>query len=326
MLYYSMEEVTPINIVEPVKEESPTYVKPDLVMEWQKFYLKDGHSIPSTRTYYSFIKKFVDYGIEINQKEVSNFRINNRQTGASGALKAFFRFLVYKKGFPESILNLRFDKSKQTKKFPESISPLEVSKLIDNMESVKDKLFTWTVYDLGLRLSEGIKLTWDNFNWLEWLQDRSKQGVVNIVYTKRGKFRALPVNPILMNALYDAHSKRTEAGVPIGNLVFDYGIMGYLNDKTKTPEQCKFDYIEYASKTYRNLIYRLSKNYLGKRINPHRLRHGKAQDLMDNGVPIETIKAFLGHEKISSTEIYAQASAEKIKQDLWRYYGKTASS
>jgi site-specific recombinase XerD len=41
--------------------------------------------------------------------------------------------------------------------------------------------------------------------------------------------------------------------------------------------------------------------------------------LMDNGMPIESLKVFLGHEEISTTEIYAQASPEKVKRDLKAY-------
>jgi site-specific recombinase XerD len=127
-----------------------------------------------------------------------------------------------------------------------------------------------------------------------------------------------------MERLYEDHLARTTEGVPIGNLVFDIGIDKYLMGEEGKPkklskeeeDKVKYNYIVYAENYYRELLYKISKEVIGRRINPHRLRHSKAQDLMNRGVPIETIKAFLGHASISSTEVYAQASSEKIESDL----------
>lgn len=314
-------EQTINNVELPEKDSEKLLATPDMVLEWKKHHLREGHSIPSTNTYFSFIKRFVDYGILVDQKSVNRFRANNMSGPCAGALKAFFRFLVVKRGFPEEIQNMRFDRSKSTKRFPSGLQAIEVQKILIGMGEVglKEKLLTLTIFELGLRISEGLKLTWSDFTWATWLQDRNQQGTVNIMNTKRGKFRALPVKPELMEILYSAHQNRNNEGIPIGNLVFDFGIMSYLGIKDRTLEQNKFDYINYASNRYRDLLYRTSKSILGRRINPHKLRHAKAQILMDSGMPIESLKALLGHEKISSTEIYAQASAEKLKKDLQTY-------
>lgn len=296
-----------------------SYANPIDVLDWKKQYLKEGHSVASTNSYYSFIKRYVGYGVEINQKSLNRFRSNNMQGVCAASLKRFFEFLVNKKDFPEEILGLRFDKSKSLKRFPKSIPYVEVEKLVDGMPNLKEKILTLISYEFALRISEALKLKWSDFNWTEWLMDKTQYGKVNLINTKGGKFRTLPVSPRLMSMLYDNHQNRTTDGIPIGNLVFDYGIMDYLNNKEKSLDENKFDYINFAENKYREILYKVSKEVLGKRINPHQLRHSKAQNMMDAGVPIESIKAFLGHIRISSTEVYAQASPEKIKKDIEEY-------
>lgn len=323
ILYYSMEgeEILQETNLLDLEQPKKFLATPELVQEWKKYYLKGGHTVHSMITYYNYIKRFVDYGIEINQKTVDRFRNKDKNiSGAcSGALKNFFAFLVDKKDFPNEIGGIKFQKSKSTKKFPKSISPLEVQRVIDSMPTLVDKMLTKTIYELGLRISEGLRLIWEDFNWTTWLQNQDKQGTVNLKQTKGGKFRAIPVSPELMKELYENHKLRNSNGVPMGGLVFNYGISDY-QDITKSKEENQYDYIVgHAEDRYRKLLYKVSKSVLGKRINPHQLRHTKAQDMMNKGVPLETIQAFLGHSSITSTQIYAHASADKIAKDLEEY-------
>jgi integrase/recombinase XerC len=301
-------------------EASKFLANPSIVLEWKKHHIKEGHTVHSTITYFNYIKRFVGYGIKINQKTVDKFRENSMAGACSGALKSFFKFLVIKKGWPRETMFIYFDKSKSTKKFPNSIHPLEVKKLIDAMPTLKNKNLTLTIYDLGLRLSEALRLKWSDFNWIKWLQDKTKQGEVDLTHTKGGKFRSIPVSVELMERLYNDHQLRTPEGIPLGVLIFDFGSSEYLLDKSKSIEENQYNYIVVHSEDkYRRLLYKISLEVLNKRINPHILRHSKAQDMMDHNVPIESIKRYLGHARISSTEIYAQASAEKLKSDLEVY-------
>ena len=292
-----------------------------MVQDWKKYYLSLGHSYPSMRTYYSFINRFVGEGIEINQKNLNKFRESNMSSPASGSLKNFFSYLVKRKAFPIDVLSLHFDRSVSKKRLPKSISKNEVDRIIEEMgkHSLKDKLMTLLIYELALRTGDALKLKWENFNWSEWLLDRKQWGKVNLLDTKRGKFAVLPVKPELMETLYNGHPNRTSTGLPIGNLVFDYGIMDFMTNKDNSDEKNKDDYLIAAGQKYRNLVYNVSRAVLGKKISPHYLRHSKAQHLVDNGMPLESVKELLRHEDISTTEIYAQASPTKVKEDLEKY-------
>lgn len=303
-------------------------VTPALIEEWKIYYLKT-HTYPSTETYYSFIKKYVGDGIDINQKSVNKFRDNNLSPPASASLKCFFNYLVTRKEFPDEILNIRFDKSKKSNIFPKSLPIIEVQSLIDNMPTVLFKIMTAVIFECGLRVSEAVRIKWEDLNFSEWILDKNSWGKLNIKHTKRDKFRQVPITPNIMTLLYNNHAKRTLQGIPVGNLVFplgnetsdsDFTIMSYLNNKTKTYDKNMYDYMVYAGNLYRKTLYKVSEKVLNKHISPHQLRHSKAQILLDRGLPLDSLKEFLGHETYTSTQVYAKASSQKVKMDMQRIY------
>ena len=58
-----------------------------------------------------------------------------------------------------------------------------------------------------------------------------------------------------------------------------------------------------------------------KQVYPHLLRHSVATTLLERGMPIEQIQKFLGHSKLETTQIYAESSAEMIKESYQRALG-----
>lgn len=293
----------------------------ELVDEWRKWYLTTGHSLSSTSTYYSFIKKYVREEVDITQETVDKFRSNNMSCPASGSLKSFFKYIIDKKKFPKSILEIRFDRNKHTRKYPESITVREVEIIINNIEQRRSKILTMILFELGLRINEGLKMNWNDFNWSDWLLDQTQYGKVVLRQTKRDKFRTMPVPSRIMKILYEACSNKTESGIPITGFVFRFGvgIEEYLKDRQFTSEENLYRYLDYEKNYYRDILARVSMECIGKKVNPHMLRHSKAQFLMDRGMSIESLKRFLGHKSISTTEIYAQASTEKLMGELVKF-------
>ena len=55
-----------------------------------------------------------------------------------------------------------------------------------------------------------------------------------------------------------------------------------------------------------------SKEALGRHINPHLLRHSMAMNLRGEGFAIDEIKEFLGHESISTTQIYSRVTPQQL--------------
>lgn len=58
-----------------------------------------------------------------------------------------------------------------------------------------------------------------------------------------------------------------------------------------------------------------------KRVSPHLLRHSVATTLLERGMPIEQIQKFLGHARLETTQIYAESTAEMIKDSYRRALG-----
>ncbi len=294
------------------------------VEEWKKHYLSLGHTYPSTNTYYSFIKRFVGEGTKINQKVVDKFREKNMSCPASSSLKNFFKFLVNKKACPADVLNIRFERSITKRIFPKSITRDEVEIIIENMPEFRLKVLTRLLYDLALRISEGMKIKWEDINFVEWLNNKDDFGKVNLKNTKRGKFAVMPVRKELMEMLYsdDISKIKNQHGVPIGDkpiFKIGEGIESFIFRKEKKNEENLHDYIKYAENYYYRVLLKVSKAHIGKKVSAHVFRHSKAQHLLDAGMPIDSLKEFLRHVKISSTEVYAQASPEKVKKDLLLY-------
>ena len=57
------------------------------------------------------------------------------------------------------------------------------------------------------------------------------------------------------------------------------------------------------------------------KISPHTLRHTKAMHLLQSGVPLVTVKDFLGHVDLQSTEVYVQADLEMKRDALLKAGG-----
>jgi integrase len=325
-----IEDLTIIKKENLDQEDSQVISKPivtrELVIDWKRWFLSQKFSLDTVDMYYSFIKRYVEYKVVINQKTIDRFMENHMSIVSSSALKNFIKFVVYKKHFPEDLLNIRFEKNRQKRKSPKTISPEEVKLIANGMEFLADKLMTKTLYGLALRIEECLKLKWDCFSWQEWLKNKEDYGIVTLEDTKGGKFRKIPVEPELMAELYNSHGKRAEAGMPIGNLMFgdEEKFLEFCANK-RAGENLNSDqikarnrkhYLGVVKQIYRNLLYKVSERTIGKKISPHVLRHSKAQWYMNKKLPIETIQGILGHASIATTQIYAQASPERIKSDL----------
>ena len=67
--------------------------------------------------------------------------------------------------------------------------------------------------------------------------------------------------------------------------------------------------------------YALNKNIKSK-ITPHTLRHTFATDLLNEGADIRSVGEMLGHESLSTTQIYTHVTIDKLKEVFYNFYGR----
>ena len=161
------------------------------------------------------------------------------------------------------------------------------SRFEDDFVGSRDQLMLLLLYGLGLRKSELISLLPADFDW-------SRQTVR--VIGKRNKERQIPI-PKRISSYFDEYMKRRAQLAP-----------------TKDPELLL---TPKGKKLYPQLVYNRVLFYLKGTTtvvdkNPHTLRHSYATHLLNAGVDINTVKELLGHESLSSTQVYTTSTFEEL--------------
>lgn len=214
-------------------------------------------------------------------------------------LKSFYKYLNRKNLFTANpSKNLIFPK--QNKNLPYVLDEKAMHRLLEskyfeeNFEGIRDKAIIEILYSCGIRLSELINLRPENIDF--------KNHEIRV----RGKGRKERIVPIGLNA---------------GSAVMKY--LSFRDEYFSNPKK-DFDsnYIFNAKngkKLYPALMNRITEKYISKvaeikKKSPHVLRHTFATHLLDKGADIRAVKDLLGHESLSTTQIYTHISVDRLKQ------------
>lgn len=164
----------------------------------------------------------------------------------------------------------------------------------EEFSATRDQLMLLLLYGLGLRRAELIDLTPGQFDF-----DR-------LVVRVRGK-------------------RNKERQVPLPEIIRDY-YLKYMDLRGTLPGEIDPELLltHKGKKLYPGLVYNQVLKYLNKATTvvdkgPHALRHSYATHLLNAGVDINTVKELLGHESLSSTQIYTTSTFE----ELVRVYNQT---
>jgi integrase/recombinase XerD len=141
-----------------------------------------------------------------------------------------------------------------------------------------------TLFQTGARVSEFVNITADEVFFEEQM--------ILIAKAKGGKSRYIPILPQLAQEL------RTHLGHRTTGALFE-----------------TVHHTPYSPRRIQQIIKETATDaQITKRVYPHLLRHSVATTLLERGMPIEQIQKFLGHAKLETTQIYAESSAEMIKE------------
>ena len=210
------------------------------------------------------------------------------------ALRSFFRFALMRKLVEKdpahAVAGL-----KKSKPLPQFLREGEMDHLLDGIEwgddfkEVRARTLLILLYETGLRRSE-----------LTGLDDADvdfETGQLKVT-GKRNKQRIVPFGAELAETLKRYIFVRDE------ELKSDCGAL-FLDDKGRRMT---------GSQVYQIVRQRLTGVTSLKKRSPHVLRHTFATAMLNNGAGLESIKNLLGHESVSTTEIYAHTTFEQLKR------------
>lgn len=242
-------------------------------------------------------KDILAYISSINGLEVSTV---NRHISS---LKSFFNYLV-----DESIIKVspmeEVSSLKKAKKLPKYLSISEVNKLLNiplNSEfDYRNKAMLELMYATGLRVSELVSIEYSNIDF--------ENSIIRI-NGKGKKERIIPLGEVasyyLKVYLNDYRSKLLKRNTY--NQVF-------LNNHGKPITRQGFNYI---LENIRELTG------ITKEITPHVLRHSFATHLLEGGADIRSIQEMLGHENISTTNIYTEVVNDVLRSNYEMYHNRS---
>ncbi|MDY7395433.1 site-specific tyrosine recombinase XerD [Aureibaculum sp. 2210JD6-5] len=295
-------------------------------MTWQnalqdyQLYLKieRGLSANSVESYTRDVEKLIFF-LEVNEIKISPKTISDEtiqqfvysvskevnarsQSRIISGLRSFFDYLIfenYRKDNPTQIL----ETPKIGRKLPDTLALEEIDLLIKQIdlstpEGERNRAMLETLYSCGLRVTELITLKISDLFFAE--------GFIKVT-GKGNKERFVPIN-IETQKYITIYIKQIRSHISIKKGFED---TLFLNRRGK--------------QLTRNMIFMIIKDLalkadLGKTVSPHTFRHSFATHLLENGADLRSIQQMLGHESITTTEIYMHVDKTFLKEVVEKYH------
>lgn len=229
--------------------------------------------------------------------------VNGRsQARIISGLKSFFTYLIFEDYRSDNPMEL-IESPKIGRKLPDTLSVDEIDNLIaaidlSTVEGERNRAILETLYSCGLRVTELITLKISDLFFDE--------GFIKIT-GKGNKQRFVPVAKSTQKyiELYK-NNIRTQL-----NIVKGFEDTLFLNRRGKQLTRAMIFTI------IKTLAVKIN---LSKNISPHTLRHSFATHLLENGADLRSIQMMLGHESITTTEIYVHLDRKHLTQILHTFH------
>ena len=211
-------------------------------------------------------------------------------------LKAFYKYLFFEEYITVDPATL-IDPPKLGRKFPDTLEYYEIEQLLEAIdlsipEGTRNRAMLEVLYSSGLRVSELVALK------------------RNHVYRDVGFIRVIGKG-------------NKERLVPIGKSALKYVDIYLENARIHVPIQAGFENFVFLNRRGKSLtramiftiIKRLGEKIgLKKKVSPHTFRHSFATHLLEGGADLRAIQEMLGHESITTTEIYTHIDKDYLRQ------------
>ena len=232
----------------------------------------------------------------------SKFISSNSQARRVSAVKSFFNFLIFENVRGDSPADL-IERPKLGRRLPSTLNLMEIKKIIGGVQlnkphGYRNRAIIEILYGSGLRVSELVNLTLSNIFF--------EEDIIRV--TGKGDKQRL---------------------VPLGSYSKKY-IQIYINEirvlkKIKKEDNDVLFLNRNGKKLTRAMIFtiiRKSSKKVGikKKISPHTFRHSFASHLLENGADLRSIQVLMGHESITTTEIYTHLDNKFLKNVLEKFH------
>ena len=236
--------------------------------------------------------KIVDY-LEVLKNK--NFQVSTVKRKIS-ALRQFFRFLVAEDLIKRNPMTF-IRQPKSCRALPKILSEDSVKKLLEVTstlplgERVRADLILYLLYGSGLRVSELISLKINSFTENKFIR----------IFGKGRKERIVPISHKVIGLLNQWNEIKP----------FSIWLFPSKNPEKHITRQRIFQLIKQIA---------VMSGVNPEKVSPHVLRHAFATHILDHGANLLSVKKILGHESISTTEIYTHVSRSKLKEIMNEYH------
>ena len=234
------------------------------------------------------------YIVHLKEKKYSRKSIARK----TSTVRSLFKYLL-KERLIDSNPALNLITPKIDKKLPNFLYVQEINTLIDSIESIepsglRDKTILEMLYGTGMRVSEIVNINVNDIDFDEQIVR---------VFGKGSKERILPLSNPCMIALKNYLVVRKKH---------------YQKNNPKSKNNKALLLNRFGDRLTARSICRIINKYmemtgLNKKISPHVLRHTFATHLLGGGADLRSVQELLGHESLSTTQIYTHITKERLK-------------
>lgn len=295
-------------------------------MNWQnalkdyRHYLKleRGLSINSIENYSLDVIKLMNY-LDVNEIQISPIKIEDKtiqefiysvsknlnarsQSRLISGLRSFFGFLVFEDYREDNPLEL-MESPKIGRKLPDTISIEEVDRIIaavdlSKNEGERNRAIIETLYGCGLRVSELIDLKISDLFF--------KEGFIKVT-GKGDKQRFVPISDYTIKFIN----------------IYKDEVRSHMDIKPEATDTLFLN--RRGNKLTRAMIFTITRRLteaagIRKKVSPHTFRHSFATHLLENGADLRAIQQMLGHESITTTEVYVHVDRSHLRQVMESYH------
>lgn len=252
-------------------------------------------NVPATEIKLEHLREFVRWVNELGMSATSQARM------ISG-IKAFYKYLLLENMISSDPTEL-LEAPRTGRKLPDTLSAEEIEKLLEAIdrstpEGERNRAMLETLYSCGLRVSELVELKLSNLTLNE--------GYIRVT-GKGDKERLVPIGGVAIKHI-ELYRDTVRCHIAIKKGEED---ILFLNRR--------------GARLTRVMIFTIIKQLarkaqVRKSISPHTFRHSFATHLVEGGADLRAVQEMLGHESITTTEIYTHIDRSYLKEQVLKFH------